>query len=279
MIPISLCYHDVIVPGVAQESGFPGADAATYKLDLRQFRYHLAQLPAVAESAWSDVFHQPLPLLTFDDGGSSSLHIADELERDGRRGVFFVTTDLIGRAGFVAESDVRELHSRGHVIGSHSCSHRGRMSEMEPERLRREWRGSVERLASITGTSVTLASVPSGYYSPKVAREAAASGIAQLFTQQPTLTMQAVDGCSVIGRYTVRRWTSSRTIHALAHGKSAARMQQRLQWEARGVAKGLLGSFYTPMRSWYFRATQFARNSQTYPQSTGANGGGHDTIR
>ncbi|MEQ1948144.1 MAG: polysaccharide deacetylase family protein [Bryobacteraceae bacterium] len=280
MNPISLCYHDVLVPGVEQESGFPGADAGTYKLDLCQFRDHLAQLPAVADSKWNSVFDQHLPLLTFDDGGSCSLRIAEELERVERRGIFFVTTGLVGRTGFVTEADVRELHARGHMIGSHSCSHRGRMSEMEPERIRQEWQMSMDKLASITGSAIRLASVPSGYYAPKVATEAANSGITHLFTQQPTINIRVVDGCSVIGRYTVRRWTPSESIRSLANGESHARVQQRIQWETRAVAKNLLGRRYTSLRGWYFRATHsWRQDSHPQAQPAGVNGGGHDASR
>ena len=73
-------------------------------------------------------------LITFDDGGVSALQTtADLLEKYGWRGVFFVTTDRIGTPTFLNADHVRELHRRGHVIGSHSCSHPERMSCCGPE--------------------------------------------------------------------------------------------------------------------------------------------------
>ena len=50
------------------------------------------------------------------------------LERYGWPGYFFVATDWIGRPGFLNAAQFRELDSRGHVIGSHSCSYPERMA-------------------------------------------------------------------------------------------------------------------------------------------------------
>src|SRR5579872_3764563 len=109
---VGLMYHDVVSPGNDDESGFRGRDAARYKVSPELFDAHLAAIDG------------PPPIaITFDDGGVSAMRAADALERHGRRGCFFVTCNYIGTAGFVDRADIRALVERGHVVGSHSCSH------------------------------------------------------------------------------------------------------------------------------------------------------------
>jgi len=80
------------------------------------------------------------------------------------------------RASLPAEQ-IRDLHQRGHIIGSHSCSHPKRMSFCSRAELLQEWGRSCEILAGILGAPVTVASVPGGFYSRAVAEAAAEAGI------------------------------------------------------------------------------------------------------
>ncbi len=109
MRALALMYHDVVPPGRPEASGFAGPSADHYKLDREVFR---AQLDALAASAarpvvsrvdQADLSARPWPVfLTFDDGGVSAHDpIASWLEERGWRGHFFVTTDWIGKPGFV----------------------------------------------------------------------------------------------------------------------------------------------------------------------------------
>jgi peptidoglycan/xylan/chitin deacetylase (PgdA/CDA1 family) len=126
--------------------------------------------------------------------------VAGMLEEYAWRGYFFVTTDGIGRPGFLNDRQIRELDKRGHVIGSHSCSHPERMSRGPWERLLAEWKASTERPASSVSHAVKVASVPGGYYSRRVAETAAAAGIETLFTSEPKADVRTVNGCRVLGR-------------------------------------------------------------------------------
>src|SRR5436309_14436796 len=103
----SIMYHDVVEDGDFTSSGFPGEGANVYKLTRENFEHHL------------DAIRAPGTLLTFDDGGASFHHpIAGMLEARGWRGYFFITTDRIGTPGFLTEAELRDLHARGHIIGS-----------------------------------------------------------------------------------------------------------------------------------------------------------------
>jgi len=265
---VAFAYHDVLPVGAREVSGFTGADAATYLVELPQFQRQLDALALDGHVSTVDTEPTPLPahrqcLLTFDDGGESAhSYIAGELEARGWRGCFFVTTSLIGSSGFLRAEQILDLHKRGHVIGSHSVSHRGRMSRMPRERVRAEWQGSADLLAGIVGEPITAASIPSGYYAPHVAEEAAAAGIRFLYTQKPTTRPVQVDGCLVLGRYTVRRWTAPATIAALANGELGARAAARAVWFAKQIPKALPGSGYARVRGVLFRAAHKRRLTQ-----------------
>jgi len=187
--------------------------------------------------------------LTFDDGAVSSYTcVAGELEQRGWRGHFFVTTDWTGRPGFLAARQIRELHARGHVIGSHSCSHPARMSKLSWEELLREWKESCAILSDILQEPVVTASVADGYYSLKVGKAAAAAGIQVLFTSEPSAKVSNVDGCLILGRYSIQSHTPARVSGAIAARNRWPRLRQAILWQAKKPVKALAGESYFTIR-------------------------------
>ena len=148
----ALMYHDVVPAGLEDSSGFPGRDAALYKVTPERFGAHLDAIASAGTSV----------AITFDDGGGSALLAADALERRGFRGFFFITSNCIGTAGFVDRAALRELHGRGHIVGSHSCSHPLRMGHLPPRRILHEWTESRRAISDLLGADVWAASVPGG---------------------------------------------------------------------------------------------------------------------
>ncbi|HEY0972679.1 MAG TPA: polysaccharide deacetylase family protein [Gemmatimonadales bacterium] len=256
---ITLEYHDVVAPGDFDGSGFPGPDAASYKMARPDFEAHLRALDAAYGGPRGRVDSLPsggasVPVaLTFDDGGRTALDpTAELLERHGWRGHFFMATDYIGTPGFMTERHLRELAGRGHVVGTHSCTHPLRMSSCPPAQIDREWRDSVARLAEILGAPVTVASVPGGGYSRAVASAAAAAGIRHLFTSEPVVRAHVVDGCTVLGRYTLRRDSPAALAAALAAGDAAPRAAQWVSWNSRKALKRVAGPAYLALRQWMY---------------------------
>jgi len=238
----AIMYHDVVEVDY-ESSGFPGAAAARYKLTREEFEKHLDLLtkssasPAITlTSPASDTQSTPL-LFTIDDGGNSALYVADRLERHNWRGHFLITTNYINMPAFVTAADIRELHGRGHVVGSHSCSHPFRMSELSQKQLESEWTDSTKRLADILGVPTLVASVPGGFYAPRVAEAAARAGIAALFTSEPTTEIVRIADCEVIGRFCIYRSMSAQNAAALAAGDWFATKQQKALWEAKKFVK------------------------------------------
>ena len=255
MKAISIGYHDV-VDGGQRPPNDGSRHSGRYKLDQSHFRAHI-------ESIWRSVDHASVhvidrarrwrgeaPLfLTFDDGAVSSYTIvAGELERRGWRGHFFVTTDWTGRPGFLDARQIRELHARGHVIGSHSCSHPARMSKLSWAELLREWEGSCAILSDILQEPVVTASVADGYYSRKVGEAAAAAGIQVLFTSEPSAKVSIVDGCLIMGRYSIQSRTPASVSGAIAARHRWPRLRQAILWQAKKPVKALAGESYFAIR-------------------------------
>lgn len=256
MKALSIMYHDVVERSLADASGFPGADAALYKIEPEKFREQLAAIasaqPCQPASIY-DVLSKPLEgmpfFLTFDDGGASAAtHIADALEHYGWRGHFFVATGYIGTQTFMSREQILDLHRRGHIIGSHSSSHPLRMSHCSREEILREWKESASLLSDILGERVSVASVPGGAYSRRVAEAAAAAGIAALFTSEPMVRCRTVDDCLVIGRYMIQSWMSAQTVASLSAGRITPRLMQSLLWKAKKVTKRIGGEHYLRIR-------------------------------
>lgn len=251
-----LLYHDVVPVADAERSGFSGAGSNVYKLPPDAFDAHLEALarafphgPQLLTGSEPLLTHVPL-MLTFDDGGVSALdEVAPRLEARGWRGHFFITTNRIGTDGFLTAAQIRELHMRGHAVGSHSDTHPVIMTALSAAEIRREWRNSIARLSDVIDAPVRIAAVPGGYTNHLVARIAAEEGIRFLFTSEPRVRLIRVLDAQILGRYTVKQMTSSRAAVALAGHSRTSQILQWLRWNGLKAAKKSLGSAYPVLRS------------------------------
>ena len=267
---VSLLFHDVFETAPS-ESGFCSAAADRYKLSVHEFESQLATLgngdivtPFLAHELRPDIRgirprHAAAPAtaaptsvaLTFDDGGRSYISaIAPRLEALGWHGHCFVTTGCIGRSGFLSRLDIRQLDASGHLIGTHSVSHPTRFSALPPHEMHREWADSRRCLEDIVGHAVTTASVPGGYFSGAVARAAADAGLNVLFTSEPTSQLSSIEGCVVIGRFTIRRGDHSSMARRFVMAPPWARGAAWAAWNAKGLVKPLLGPSYARIADW-----------------------------
>lgn len=253
MKAISIMYHDVVERGCEESSGFSGADANLYKIEIERFEEHLARIAEVRNDSIDKITESsdnrnPF-FITFDDGGRSAYtQTVDALERRGWRGHFFVATDFIDTPTFLSRAEIKQLDARGHIVGSHSASHPLRMASLSTDELRREWRVSIEKLSDILGRRVSTASVPGGHFSRAVAEAAATAGIKTLFTSEPTTRVYKIGDTTVFGRYTIQRRTPVETVAAIARGDWNPRLRQFLFWNSKKVLKKIGGENYLRIR-------------------------------
>jgi peptidoglycan/xylan/chitin deacetylase (PgdA/CDA1 family) len=252
MKAMSLAYHDVVDCSPLPQTEIRPA-VALYTVTRNGFQQHLRSIaerhaPVDVIRSFRQWGKRVPAFLTFDDGATNANCAADGLEKQGWRGHFFITTNWIGRTDFLNRQQIRELHERGHVIGSHSCSHPARMSHLTLDQLSKEWSDSCAILSDILSEPVKVASVPNGYYSQKVGQAAAEAGIEVLFTSEATAVSQVVDGCLILGRYLIRSNTRAEVAGALAAGSLWPRWKQLLLWNAKKVLKGIAGESYLAAR-------------------------------
>ena len=100
--------------------------------------------------------------LTIDDGGGSSVDIADHLARKNIKAYFFIPTKFIGENGFLKKDDINKLIEMGHVVGSHSHTHPNPFCELDELKIKQEVIESKKILEEITQQKITTFSVPGG---------------------------------------------------------------------------------------------------------------------
>jgi peptidoglycan/xylan/chitin deacetylase (PgdA/CDA1 family) len=255
----SIGYHDVT--DSPTDSGFQRRGALPFKLSPELFRKHLDQLaaggaPPVLVTEIDLIRAGRRLLLTFDDGGKSALHIGEELCRRGWRGHFFIATSLIGRRTFLDATEIRQLRSCGHIVGSHSHTHPNIYRELDWERMVVEWRQSCDVLADILGEPCVTGAVPGGEISSQVLRSAAMGGLRYLFTSEPLLRPRIVAGCWVLGRFCAKASTSPQAIAELASFRGWT--SQLLARRIKGVARRALPPLY---RLYVSRSTREGQES------------------
>jgi ribosomal protein S18 acetylase RimI-like enzyme len=219
---IALAYHDIVDAG--QLSGFQTPSAMPYKNSMADFQAHL---DLIARAGIKPITVLELDraedgirlLLTFDDGGTSSLAVANVLEARGWRGHFFVPTSLIGARGFLTREEICDLHRRGHVIGAHSHSHPNVCVELRDEEMYAEWEASCLILREIIGEPVMTASIPGGDMHAGTVITAAQAGIKYLFTSEPTYRHWDEVGVLCLGRICLRRGVPLSQVQQFLRGR------------------------------------------------------------
>lgn len=251
----SLLYHDVIDNNDYNQSGFLGSGPKSYKLDFQEFKSHLLHLHAskeispitIAELNQDNYINKFM--LTFDDGGVSSYSlIKNVLDQLNWKGNFFITGKYINKERFLSTEQILDLDNDGHIIGAHSWSHPSRMSRLSDKLLDYEWRKCIDKLEVILNKPIISASIPGGYFSKRVAKSAIKCGIKFLFTSEPTRKSYFINGCQIIGRYSIQRDFSVSKVGNLVDSFSLEQKRQYMVWNSKKLLKILLGTYYLSLR-------------------------------
>lgn len=238
----SLKYHDIVDARNHVASGFPSPDAALSKLTEEQFGYHLRLLYSykktkpvlVTDFPVTETTTEPIWMMTFDGGGGSAYTtIAGMLEDLGWRGHFMIATDYIGSKSFMNSSQIVELHERGHVIGTNTCSHPLRIVDFKWEKVLNEWKNSTELLSDLIGEQVRVGSIPGRKFSRHVAEAASEAGLNMLFSSVPTSTVSMVERCMLFGRYSISSSTSPESALGYAAGSFLPCLRQSMLWNSK----------------------------------------------
>ena len=159
---VALCYHDVL-PSTTAAGGGP----QRFDVPLASFELMLDTIAAsgfrgcsVADALAAP--GTPRVAITFDDGNAGQFeHAAPALRARGMSATFYVTTDWVGRPGFVTWDQLRQLKAWGMSVQSHSRSHPF-LSELGAEDLRRELTESRARIDAELSQTTTEIAFPGG---------------------------------------------------------------------------------------------------------------------
>jgi len=240
---INLLYHDVINDTENyNSSGFVTGYSNIYKFHQSVFECHVKKVSQVQGKKYKFTF-------TFDDGGVGFLLAATILEKYQMKGIFFITTALIGKKGFLSIGDIQSLANRGHIIGSHTHTHPMVMSDCSEDELLKEWGESCKKLSLIINNNVDYASISGGSYSSSVAKMAYKANIKKLYTSEPQLKVEERYGIKVVGRYSINRALSDGEIFSILRGGKFSRFKQYLYWNIKKTAKRYFLTMYKKVRS------------------------------
>jgi peptidoglycan/xylan/chitin deacetylase (PgdA/CDA1 family) len=134
------------------------------------------------EAVLDEVRGRPDVLLTFDDSNASDFQTAlPALAARGMKAHFYIVSGLIGKKGFLSESEVRELHGAGMTIGNHGKLHRSWRGLTERE-LEEELVEAKDCLENMVSDKVRFAACPNGSYDARVLKHLRAEGYERVYT-------------------------------------------------------------------------------------------------
>lgn len=181
--------------------------------------------------------------ISFDDGDVGQYKNGfDALTRRGMSATFFVTTDWIGRAGFVSWEHLREMKAAGMSIQSHTKSHPF-LSELDRIRVREELRASKQELDQRLGQETTSVALPNGAFpSARFRDEIISAGYSVVATSRwGTNLPLACDIMTSIHRCTVRGDPTDDMFIKIISGDRLLAHRRRLRESVLAVTRATLG--------------------------------------
>jgi peptidoglycan/xylan/chitin deacetylase (PgdA/CDA1 family) len=237
-------YHELTAPGLPPADLDPGY--RRYVVARDDFRAQLEQLTdsgfhGVSVSTFCSGAHdsRSAVVITFDDGCASDARIAaPELQDRGFTATSFVVTQWIGKPGFMAANEVREVHQMGMEIGSHSHTHRF-LADLDDEQIEEELTVSKKTLEEIISAPVVHFSCPGGRYDQRVLRIAKQAGYRSVSTSAIGANKVRPD-FSVFNREAIYANTDLRQFERICKGIGIGTRQ--LSYQLRAGVRSLLGN-------------------------------------
>lgn len=232
---IALLYHGVGEPAE------PG-EGSRWTVTLAELE---AQLDAVAEAGGAMDPRRATTgdsgvVLTFDGGERSVLAEAvPRLARRGWVGALFVTTDRLGRAGWVAPEEARAMRAAGWLVGARG--HTGRpLPDLTASQLRDELTRARERIAEALGKPPAHLALPGGRSSPRVEDEARALGFTTLWSSSPGVNAAMLPR-GPLRRTAIRRGEPLDRFRRIVRGDPLTHAAGRIDGAVRDAARRALG--------------------------------------
>jgi len=242
---VCLMYHDIVL----QEAG-SGGGPNRFAVPIGEFRRQLDQLQSEGLAGCSlRAALQPgverVVAITFDDGDTGQYERGFRaLAERGMTATFFVTTDWIGRPGYVTWGQLREMRAGGMDVQSHSRSHPF-LSELGAPELTSELRGSKDALDAGLGQDTDMLALPGGDWPRGRLRHLiAAAGYRVVATSRWGTTAPPrgeAGGLVPVPRCTVQGVPGPYGFRQIVAGNAALGRQRRIRESTLGLLRGALG--------------------------------------
>jgi len=177
-IPI-LAYHSLDPERFPNKLAISPGLFRKHMLWLRQGRFQVAGDEACAKAAWKENLWERKTAITFDDGYLDNYqHAFPVLREYAFAAVFFVTTEDVGKKGFMTWEMLREMASvPGIEIGSHTLEHKS-LSEISEKEAWTSLVSSKKILEEKLGREIRGISYPCGSFNEKIIEMARGAGYA-----------------------------------------------------------------------------------------------------
>ena len=146
---------------------------------IRQSRCRVIGLEACAKSGWREGLFERKAAITFDDGYGDNYRSAfPVLKEFGFPAAFFVTTEDVGKKGFMTWDMLREMAAvPGIEIGSHTLEHKS-LSDIPEKEAWNSLVVSKKILEEKLGREIKAVSYPCGSFNAKIVEMARGAGYA-----------------------------------------------------------------------------------------------------
>lgn len=126
-------------------------------------------------------------VFTFDEGNKSDLGAAEDLNRAGLGGRFFILSSRLDKPHFLQRAEAQELVQAGMEVGLHGNSHvewRG----LNPEAWHIEVHEARTKVEDVIQRPIDSVAIPFGSYDRKVVRRLRRDGLERIYTADRGLT-------------------------------------------------------------------------------------------
>jgi peptidoglycan/xylan/chitin deacetylase (PgdA/CDA1 family) len=180
-------------------------------------------------------------IITFDDGDESNFHIGLEiLKKCNFKATFFITTDFIGKTGYMNPEQIKTLKGEGMSVQSHAKTHRF-LDGISSSDIYNELKESKEKLEQILESDVPFISMPGGRYNRKVINCAKELKYKALFSSAP-FQIKNIDGFYLIGRTMITQSQNSNIFYNTINMGSFNIIKARVSYMAKILLKNAFGN-------------------------------------
>lgn len=235
--------------GVVPDNGSPIAwqdpSAAKYTV-TRSVLIEIASLLESRQSCTLEEFvgrsYGEYSMLTFDDGLISDyVEVFPGLLDKGLTATFFVTTENIGRSGYMNQSQINEMARHGMEIASHGLKHRY-LVDLPDSDARSEILHSKEILQQLMGRPVTSFAPVGGHYLPWMINFANDSGYRAFATMIPGRTFSCQPKVPlVVRRNHVQSHHQPSYISSLIRADRCLLIKNQIRYSLLSIPKRMLG--------------------------------------